>query len=90
MNIQLNIKLRVSVGGGPFQKDIYLHCTDIQEFMHIMVGLRRRFSGLQQGRDLSSQSGTLNEACTTQDMDIPAINNHNIVTNRKICVHFNC
>ena len=63
---------------------------DIQEFMHIMVGLRRRFSGLQQGRDLSSQSGTLNEACTTQDMDIPAINKHNIVTNRKIYVHFNC
>ena len=54
--------------------------------MHIMVGQGRRFTGLQQGRDLSSQSGTLNEACTTQDMDIPAINKHNIVTNCKIHV----
>ena len=44
--------------------------------MHIMVGQGRRFTGLQQGRDLSSQSGTLNEACTTQDMDIAAINKH--------------
>ena len=44
--------------------------------MHIMGGQRRGWPDYC-GLDLSSQSGTLNEPCTTQDMDIAAIKKHN-------------
>ena len=44
--------------------------------MHIMGGQRRGWPDYC-GLDLSCQSGTLNEPCTTQDMDIAAIKKHN-------------